>query len=166
MGVIDILPTCVSSVYFYYDPEFSFLSLGVYSALSEIAFANKLRVSSPTIKYYYLGFYIHSCPKMRYKAGYRPSDLCDTISHTWVPLEECVPLLDKAKFTRFEKDASGQPKAESEYQAPPVEIAEISVSLNGNIIPFKRLKPGIEPLVNGYARRVGPALAKRLTISF
>uniref|UniRef100_A0A673SUF4 arginyltransferase n=1 Tax=Suricata suricatta TaxID=37032 RepID=A0A673SUF4_SURSU len=33
VGVIDILPSCVSSVYLYYDPDYSFLSLGVYSAL-------------------------------------------------------------------------------------------------------------------------------------
>lgn len=32
-SVIDILPQGVSSVYFYYDPDFSFLRLGVYSAL-------------------------------------------------------------------------------------------------------------------------------------
>ena len=33
VGVMDILPYCVSSVYFYYDPDYSFLSPGVYSAL-------------------------------------------------------------------------------------------------------------------------------------
>lgn len=33
VGVIDILPFCVSSVYLYYDPEFASLSLGSYSAL-------------------------------------------------------------------------------------------------------------------------------------
>lgn len=33
VGVIDILPKCVSSVYLYYDPDYSFLSLGTYSAL-------------------------------------------------------------------------------------------------------------------------------------
>ena len=33
VGVIDILPRCVSSVYLFYDPDYSFLSLGVYSAL-------------------------------------------------------------------------------------------------------------------------------------
>jgi arginine-tRNA-protein transferase len=32
-SVIDILPGGVSSVYFYYDPDFGFLKLGVYSAL-------------------------------------------------------------------------------------------------------------------------------------
>jgi len=33
VGVIDILPRCVSSVYFYYDPDYAFLTLGTYSAL-------------------------------------------------------------------------------------------------------------------------------------
>ncbi|CAG2164797.1 unnamed protein product, partial [Oppiella nova] len=33
VGVIDVLPYCVSSVYLYYDPEYDFLSLGTYSAL-------------------------------------------------------------------------------------------------------------------------------------
>ena len=33
VGVIDILSSCVSSVYFFYDPEFQFLNLGTYSAL-------------------------------------------------------------------------------------------------------------------------------------
>lgn len=32
-SVIDILPGGVSSVYFYYDPDYGFLRLGVYSAL-------------------------------------------------------------------------------------------------------------------------------------
>lgn len=33
VGVVDILPSCISSVYLYYDPDYGFLSLGVYSAL-------------------------------------------------------------------------------------------------------------------------------------
>ncbi|KAI7805143.1 arginyl-tRNA--protein transferase 1 [Triplophysa rosa] len=33
VGVLDILPSCVSSVYLYYHPDFSSLSLGTYSAL-------------------------------------------------------------------------------------------------------------------------------------
>lgn len=32
-SVIDILPQGISSVYFYYDPDWDFLKLGVYSAL-------------------------------------------------------------------------------------------------------------------------------------
>lgn len=33
VGVLDILNKCVSSVYFFYDPEFQFLNLGTYSGL-------------------------------------------------------------------------------------------------------------------------------------
>eukprot|EP00064_Thunnus_orientalis_P000172 superscaffoldBa00000008_g172 len=69
VGVIDILPTCVSSVYLYYHPDFASLSLGSYSALREISFTRQLQKQSPKLCYYYLGFYIHSCPKMRYKLG-------------------------------------------------------------------------------------------------
>ncbi|ELK11277.1 Arginyl-tRNA--protein transferase 1 [Pteropus alecto] len=67
VGVIDILPYCVSSVYLYYDPDYSFLSLGVYSALREIAFTRQLHEKTSQLSYYYMGFYIHSCPKMKYK---------------------------------------------------------------------------------------------------
>ena len=38
VGVIDILPHCVSSVYLYYDPDYSFLSLGTYSALRYVLY--------------------------------------------------------------------------------------------------------------------------------
>uniref|UniRef100_A0A3B3XIM7 Arginyl-tRNA--protein transferase 1 n=1 Tax=Poecilia mexicana TaxID=48701 RepID=A0A3B3XIM7_9TELE len=69
VGVIDILPTCVSSVYLYYHPDFTSLSLGSYSALREIAFTRKLQKQSTKLCYYYLGFYVHSCPKMRYKSS-------------------------------------------------------------------------------------------------
>lgn len=33
VGVIDILNNCISSVYFFYDPDYQFLNLGTYSAL-------------------------------------------------------------------------------------------------------------------------------------
>ncbi|XP_072019711.1 arginyl-tRNA--protein transferase 1-like [Amphiura filiformis] len=33
VGVIDLLPHCVSSVYLFYDPDYQFLNLGTYSAL-------------------------------------------------------------------------------------------------------------------------------------
>jgi len=36
VGVIDILPRCVSSVYFYYDPELGHLSLGTYASLRHV----------------------------------------------------------------------------------------------------------------------------------
>ncbi|TDH01054.1 hypothetical protein EPR50_G00176130 [Perca flavescens] len=104
VGVIDILPTCVSSVYLYYHPDFASLSLGSYSALREIAFTRQLQKQSPKLSYYYLGFYIHSCPKMRYKGQYRPSDLLCPETYAWVPIEQCLPKLENSRYARFNQD--------------------------------------------------------------
>jgi arginine-tRNA-protein transferase len=38
VGVVDILPHGLSSVYFFYDPQYRKYSLGVYGALREIEF--------------------------------------------------------------------------------------------------------------------------------
>ncbi|KAK0155227.1 Arginyl-tRNA--protein transferase 1 [Merluccius polli] len=104
VGVVDILPTCVSSVYLYYHPEFASLSLGSYSALREIAFTRQLQKQSPKLAYYYLGFYIHSCPKMRYKGQYLPSDLLCPETFAWVPIERCIARLENARYARFNQD--------------------------------------------------------------
>jgi arginine-tRNA-protein transferase len=40
VGVIDVLPRCVSSVYFYYDPELAQLSLGTYASLRHVYTVN------------------------------------------------------------------------------------------------------------------------------
>ncbi|XP_026164825.1 arginyl-tRNA--protein transferase 1 isoform X2 [Mastacembelus armatus] len=104
VGVVDILPTCVSSVYLYYHPDFASLSLGSYSALREIAFTRQLQKQSPKLSYYYLGFYIHSCPKMRYKGQYQPSDLLCPETYVWVPIERCVPQLENSRYARLNQD--------------------------------------------------------------
>lgn len=75
VGVIDILPRCLSSKYLFWDPDYAFLSLGKYSALQEIAWVKENQAHCSSLQYYYLGYYIHSCSKMRYKAAYRPSEL-------------------------------------------------------------------------------------------
>ena len=98
VGVIDILPHCVSSVYLYYDPDFAFLSPGTLTSLYEIAWTRQLQAKFPALKYYYMGFYIHSCPKMRYKAKYYPSWLLCPKSYEWVSIKQSLPLLDKSKY--------------------------------------------------------------------
>ena len=75
VGVVDILPKCLSSVYLFWDPDYAFLSLGKYSAIQEINWVRENQARCPSLEYYYLGYYIHSCSKMRYKAAYRPSEL-------------------------------------------------------------------------------------------
>jgi hypothetical protein len=74
-------------VYAFYDPELSELELGKVTALWEIQFVQSVRAHvSPRFKFYYMGYYVHSCPKMRYKAEYAPSDLRCPVTGAWVPL--------------------------------------------------------------------------------
>jgi len=108
VGVIDILPKCVSSVYFMYDTDYSSLSLGVFSALQEINFSIRLNKYLENLKYYYLGFYIHSCPKMVYKAQYSPSDLLDPEIYYWVPIEHCIKLFEEKKLKDAENPDSSK----------------------------------------------------------
>ncbi|KAL0582028.1 Arginyl-tRNA--protein transferase 1 [Marasmius crinis-equi] len=56
MAVLDILPSCVSSVYFMYDDSWDEFSLGKISALREISLANELfSAKAPGLKFLYLG---------------------------------------------------------------------------------------------------------------
>ena len=53
------------------------------------------------LQYYYMGYYIHSCPKMSYKAQYAPSDLLCPATCAWFPVEQCRALLDENKYVEF-----------------------------------------------------------------
>lgn len=55
----------------------------------------------PAIRDYYMGYYIHTCPKMSYKGSYSPSFLLCPERLTWVPLEFCRPVLDRQKYARL-----------------------------------------------------------------
>ncbi|KAE9414279.1 hypothetical protein Angca_010008, partial [Angiostrongylus cantonensis] len=103
VSVIDILPRCVSSKYMYYDPDYRFLSLGTYTALREIALTRTLLGTRPELKYYYMGYYIITCEKMRYKGRFRPSELLCDRTLQWVSLDICNQLLrnNDNKFTVF-----------------------------------------------------------------
>ena len=56
VGVLDVLPHCISSVYAFYDPIFSArLELGKYTALREIEWVRRASKYRMELKYYYLG---------------------------------------------------------------------------------------------------------------
>jgi arginine-tRNA-protein transferase len=67
VDLIDILEDGISSIYFYYNPEYSSLSLGKLSLLMQIQLAQKL-----SKKWIYLGYYVQDCPSLSYKAEYKP----------------------------------------------------------------------------------------------
>ncbi|XP_026474942.1 arginyl-tRNA--protein transferase 1 [Ctenocephalides felis] len=104
VGVIDILPSCVSSVYFYYDPDYGHMSLGTYGALRELMLVRQLNQKYPDLKYYYMGYYIHTCLKMKYKARLRPSFLLCPVTYTWISIEKCLPKIDASPYSRLSSD--------------------------------------------------------------
>ena len=88
VGVVDVLPKCLSSKYFFWEPSFAWASLGKLGALREIEWVRDASRTCGSLRYYYLGYYIHACPKMRYKAEYRPSELKCAVTGRWTPLED------------------------------------------------------------------------------
>lgn len=149
VGVIDILPSCISSVCFFYDPVYSFLSLGTFSSLREIYLTRQLNKVANNLKYYYMGYYIHSCPKMRYKARMRPSKLLCPETYVWCDIEPCLLKLDKKKYCRLneDKDAIDEDGI--------IDISKI-LNLHGNIL--KQEDDQIKQLVS----LVGMKCAKRM----
>ncbi|XP_067946498.1 arginyl-tRNA--protein transferase 1-like [Watersipora subatra] len=99
--VMDVLPECISSKYFFYDPTYDFLTLGTYSTFRSIYLIQQLHKSLSSLKYYLMGFYIHACPKMKYKAQFSPSYLLCPESYKWTPIEDCLPQLDISKYSRL-----------------------------------------------------------------
>ncbi|XP_042289556.1 arginyl-tRNA--protein transferase 1 isoform X1 [Thunnus albacares] len=163
VGVIDILPTCVSSVYLYYHPDFASLSLGSYSALREISFTRQLQKQSPKLCYYYLGFYIHSCPKMRYKGQYRPSDLLCPETYIWVPIERCIPQLENSRYARLSQDPdAGDARVLTD-------VGRALVLYRRTVMPYaaycrKRKGSSDETEVQQYAGLVGQDCAERILL--
>ncbi|XP_054654001.1 arginyl-tRNA--protein transferase 1 isoform X3 [Dunckerocampus dactyliophorus] len=163
VGVIDILPTCVSSVYLYYHPDFASLSLGSYSALREIAFTRQLQKQSPKLSHYYLGFYIYSCPKMRYKGQYRPSDLLCPETYAWVPIEQCLPHLENSRYARFNQNLD-----EGDAQVLK-DVGRVLVLHRRTVMPYtvysrKRKGSTDETEVQEYATLVGQNCAERILL--
>ncbi|PWN42069.1 hypothetical protein IE81DRAFT_323894 [Ceraceosorus guamensis] len=89
VGVLDLLPSCLSSVYLFYDPDYAHLELGKVSALREIALVLQLqrKAGLGECQWYYLGFFIRTCPKMAYKGDYQPSELLDVHANEWKPFK-------------------------------------------------------------------------------
>ena len=67
VDLIDILPNGISSIYFYYDPDYSHLSLGKYSMLKQISYAK-----SHHLEWIYMGYYVEACQSLAYKSNYKP----------------------------------------------------------------------------------------------
>lgn len=96
MGVLDIIPTGMQSIYFFYDPDYSDLTLGSVGVLKEIDYMTRLQKYFPEFKYYYLSDYIQNCQRVKYKVEYEPAELLCPWTRTWVKFDEKI----RAKIDR------------------------------------------------------------------
>ena len=67
VDLVDFLEDGISSIYFYYDPDYSKYSLGKLSLLMQIKFAKEMKKD-----WIYLGYYVKDCSSLSYKADYNP----------------------------------------------------------------------------------------------
>jgi arginine-tRNA-protein transferase len=100
MGILDLLPQCVSGVYMLYHQDFEQWQFGKLSALREAALALE-----GGYQYYYMGYYIHSCTKMKYKGDYKTQHVLDPETYEWHPLDdELRGLLDKKSYVSMSRE--------------------------------------------------------------
>ncbi len=69
-AVVDHFSVALSAVYTYYEPELAQRSLGTYAILRQLAEARRRNID-----WVYLGYLIDDCPRMAYKARFRPYQL-------------------------------------------------------------------------------------------
>ncbi|KAF3008623.1 Arginyl-tRNA--protein transferase 1 [Curvularia kusanoi] len=131
MGVLDLLPHCVSGVYMLYHSDYEAWQFGKLSALREAALAIE-----GGYQYYYMGYYIHSCTKMRYKGDYKPQHVLDPESYEWNPLDgELKSLLEKKSYVSLSRERARKDSAASEDVEGDTNMASSDEDLAGYPLP-------------------------------
>jgi leucyl-tRNA---protein transferase len=69
VGICDETKNAWSAVYFYYDPDYAHMSLGIMNVLIQIKLA-----AARARSHVYLGYLVGGCASMQYKAGFRPNE--------------------------------------------------------------------------------------------
>ena len=131
VGIVDILPNYLSSVYLYYDTDYQFLDLGVVTAILEIEYARSFHaLIDNNFKYYTLGFYSENIQKLRYKGFYYPTQILDRFTMNYVFLKDVQHILKEGKHVQLSKE---QKNPNYEY----LNIEEINNYINNLIIRFQ-----------------------------
>lgn len=123
IGVLDLLPHAVSAVYFMYHESIQKHQPGKLGALREIALARE-----GGYRYWYPGYYIHSCPKMKYKVDYSPQYVLDPETLGWDLLDkDALAIFDKQSYVslsreRARQEGSSAPEAGSSPESSTLQL--------------------------------------------
>lgn len=122
IGVLDLLPQCVSAVYFMYHESVHQHGFGKLGGLREIALAKE-----EGYKWWYAGFYIHNCVKMKYKGDYTPQQILDPESYDWDLLDADVKKkLDRNKYLSLSREKASLLPSETETETDDSDQASAS----------------------------------------
>ncbi|KAI1817126.1 arginine-tRNA-protein transferase [Poronia punctata] len=162
VGVLDLLPEAVSAVYLFYHQSIHDWNPGKLGALREIALARE-----GEYRWWYPGYYIQTCPKMRYKMDYAPQQILNPNNMEWMAItKELLSRFDSYGYLHFPGfDENGATGPDLEQPSPTVR-GEIEASVNeeeteekvdngaqgdnedddADISLFKSKMPGLAPL--------------------
>lgn len=165
VGVLDLLPSCVSGVYFFYHESISMWSPGKLSALREIGLAQE-----NGYRYWYPGYYIHTCPKMKYKRDFKPQAILDPESLAWFPFDDSVtPHFDQQGYLDFRNlRAEGDTASSQETMPHEADVAAAGLRpqpqsehdlLEFDEALFRSSMPGLMP-----ARQLDPQILDNLMV--
>ncbi|GAX20015.1 arginyl-tRNA---protein transferase [Fistulifera solaris] len=166
VGVVDVLPQGLSSVYLFYDPSFSdeLVPLGKYSILKEIEWTQ-----CSGLPFYYLGYYIESCQKMRYKAEYKPSQLLCPTTYEWVDADKAVSKLQRESPIKHCCTLADQPLGHAPEADADASLSQIQMDIGqDNAITIDMLTPEgqdiVKPILLEFLSEASPRIATQCMI--
>jgi len=160
VSVVDFLPESINSVYFMWDTDYKHLALGIYSALKDIQYMKE----NPPWKYYFLGWYIHTCPKMNYKSSFKGCQLQCPVTFNYLPFnQEIRNLLDIHGYTQldFKNPLYVDTDTESALLNIPLLIRN-TLLLSGSLENGERIKSLLEQLLI----YVGSDMVQKMVVVF
>lgn len=165
VGVVDILPAGLSSVYLFYHPTFShdLIALGKYAILKEIEYAR----DTLKLPYYYLGYYIESCQKMRYKAEYKPSQLLCPKYYQWVDATVAIAKLQQTPrhvCSLIDTTATEEHETALKNDRESMALHQLQMDIGAGInVTIDMLQPSgvlvVKPILENFVAEAGPELS-------
>ena len=136
--VIDILPHTLISEYCYYDPDYSFLDLGVFTVIREIEYMQSFNsLIDNNFIYYTLGEMSEIVKKLKYKGNYRPTEIMDHYTGKYVYLtEEIKKIIGDNKCHFLPENDQNSPKKFFSWLEIQEEYFNLMVNIFGEPIPI------------------------------
>lgn len=136
--VIDILPHMLISDYCYYDPDLSFLDLGVFTVIREIEYMKSFNsLIDNNFIYYTLGEMSETVKKLKYKGNYRPTEIMDYYTGKYVYLtEEIKKIIGDNKCHFLPENEQNSPKKLFSWLEIQEKYFNLMVNIFGEQIPI------------------------------